>query len=106
VRSYRTAPAWHLWNRRQRRVVDGVSLRVQRGEVVGLVGANGAGKTTTFNMVVGLLAPHAGRVLLDGADVTALPMHLRARAGVGTCRRRRRSSASSPCATTSSRCWR
>ncbi len=83
VRSYRTAPAWHLWNRRQRRVVDGVSLRVQRGEVVGLLGPNGAGKTTTFNMVVGLLAPHAGRVLLDGADVTALPMHLRARAGVG-----------------------
>ncbi|MGC4121853.1 MAG: LPS export ABC transporter ATP-binding protein [Myxococcales bacterium] len=83
VCSYRTAPAWQVWNRHQRRVVDGVSLRVARGEVVGLLGPNGAGKTTTFNMVVGLLAPRAGCVRLDGQDVTRLPMHLRARAGVG-----------------------
>ncbi|HEY3447792.1 MAG TPA: LPS export ABC transporter ATP-binding protein [Myxococcales bacterium] len=83
VRRYRTAPTWHVWNRHQRTVVDGVSIKVQRGEVVGLLGPNGAGKTTTFNMVVGLLAPHAGRVRLDGKDVTRLPMHLRARAGVG-----------------------
>ncbi|MBI5545766.1 MAG: LPS export ABC transporter ATP-binding protein, partial [Deltaproteobacteria bacterium] len=82
MRSYRTAPAWHLWNRHARKVADGVSLEVQRGEVIGLLGPNGAGKTTTFNMVVGLLAPDAGRVLLDGADVTRLPMHLRARAGM------------------------
>ena len=83
VRSYRNAPGWHLWNRSVRRVVDGVNLKVERGEVVGLLGPNGAGKTTTFNMVVGLLSPHGGRVLLDGADVTRLPMHLRARAGIG-----------------------
>jgi len=82
-RSYRTAPTWHLWNRHRRKVVDGVSLRVERGEVVGLLGPNGAGKTTTFNMVVGLLRPHAGRVLLGGRDITGLPMHLRARAGLG-----------------------
>jgi lipopolysaccharide export system ATP-binding protein len=82
-KSYRTAPAWQLWSRTSRRVVDQVSLCVNRGEVVGLLGPNGAGKTTTFNMVVGRIRPDAGTVRLDGIDLTRLPMHLRARAGVG-----------------------
>src|SRR5919204_4018717 len=64
---------------RGRRVVKGVSLRVRQGEVVGLLGPNGAGKTTTFYMVVGLTPPEAGRVLLDGEDITTVPMYLRAR---------------------------
>src|SRR3954467_15957450 len=67
----------------RRRVVDGVSLHVEPGEVVGLLGANGAGKTTTFYMIVGLETPEAGRVLLSGDDVTKLPMYLRARLGLG-----------------------
>ena len=83
AKSYRTAPSWHLWNRSARKVVDDVSLQVRRGEVVGLLGPNGAGKTTCFNMVVGLLRPQSGRVLLDTRELTRLPMHLRARAGVG-----------------------
>jgi len=66
-----------------RRVVDGVTLEVGLGEVVGLLGPNGAGKTTTFYMIVGLERPAGGRILLDGMDVTALPMYRRARAGVG-----------------------
>jgi lipopolysaccharide export system ATP-binding protein len=64
---------------RGRRVVDAVSLYVNRGEVVGLLGPNGAGKTTTFYVVVGLTAPETGRVLADGEDITAVPMYLRAR---------------------------
>jgi lipopolysaccharide export system ATP-binding protein len=64
---------------RGRRVVNGVSLRVTQGEVVGLLGPNGAGKTTTFYMIVGLIPPDAGRVLIDGDDVTSTPMYLRAR---------------------------
>ncbi len=68
---------------RRRRVVDGVSLEVRRGEVVGLLGPNGAGKTTTFNMVVGLTRPDEGQVLLDGRELTSLPMHRRAREGLG-----------------------
>ena len=68
---------------RRRRVVDGVSFRVAPGEVVGLLGPNGAGKTTSFNMVVGLLVPDAGTVRLGGRDLTRLPMHGRARLGVG-----------------------
>jgi len=68
---------------RGRRVVDGVSLHVGPGEVVGLLGPNGAGKTTSFNMVVGLVAPEAGKVLLGETDLTRLPMHRRARLGVG-----------------------
>ncbi len=67
---------------RGRRVVDDVSLKVTRGEIVGLLGPNGAGKTTTFYMVVGLISPDSGRVLLDGKDVTAVPMFQRARMGV------------------------
>jgi lipopolysaccharide export system ATP-binding protein len=68
---------------RGRRVVDGVSFQVGPGEVVGLLGPNGAGKTTSFNMVVGLVVPEAGRVLLGDTDLTRLPMHRRARLGVG-----------------------
>lgn len=66
-----------------RRVVDGVSLSVERGEVVGLLGPNGAGKTTTFYMIVGLERAEAGRITLDGHDVTRLPMYKRARRGIG-----------------------
>ena len=68
---------------KRRRVVDGVSFHVRPGEVVGLLGPNGAGKTTSFNMVVGLVAPEHGRVVLGGEDLTALPMHKRARRGIG-----------------------
>jgi lipopolysaccharide export system ATP-binding protein len=68
---------------RGRRVVDDVSFHVAPGEVVGLLGPNGAGKTTSFNMVVGLVVPEKGRVLLGDLDLTPLPMHRRARLGVG-----------------------
>src|SRR3954452_19559933 len=64
---------------RGRRVVNGVSLHVNQGEVVGLLGPNGAGKTTTFYMIVGLIPPDSGRVLIDGDDLTSTPMYLRAR---------------------------
>jgi lipopolysaccharide export system ATP-binding protein len=67
----------------RRRVVDEVTLHVEPGEVVGLLGANGAGKTTTFYMIVGLETPEAGRVYLASQDVTRLPMYLRARLGLG-----------------------
>src|SRR3982750_942082 len=67
----------------RRRVVDGVSLHVEPGEVVGLLGANGAGKTTTFYMIIGLERANAGRTTLAGRDITRLPMYLRARLGVG-----------------------
>ena len=66
-----------------RTVVRGVSLDVASGEVVGLLGPNGAGKTTTFYLVIGLTAPDSGRVTLDGEDVTAVPMYIRARKGIG-----------------------
>ncbi len=68
---------------RGRRVVDGVSFQVSPGEVVGLLGPNGAGKTTSFNMVVGLVTPDRGRVTLGDVELTKLPMHRRARLGVG-----------------------
>jgi lipopolysaccharide export system ATP-binding protein len=64
-------------------VLRGVSLALQRGEIVGLLGPNGAGKTTCFYIITGLLAPDQGSVTLDGQDITALPMHHRARLGVG-----------------------
>src|SRR5687768_16790717 len=67
----------------RRRVVDGVSLHVEPGEVVGLLGANGAGKTTTFYMMIGLERAEAGRITLAGRDITKLQMYLRARLGVG-----------------------
>jgi len=64
---------------RGRRVVNGVSLRISQGEVVGLLGPNGAGKTTSFYMIVGLAPPDTGRVLLDDEDISDVPMYLRAR---------------------------
>jgi len=67
----------------RRRVVDDVSLTVEHGEVVGLLGANGAGKTTTFYMMVGLEVAENGNIFLNGQDVTTLPMYLRARLGMG-----------------------
>ena len=68
---------------RHRRVVDGVSICVAAGEIVGLLGPNGAGKTTTFNMVVGVVKPEAGQVRFQNAPITRLPMHKRARLGIG-----------------------
>jgi lipopolysaccharide export system ATP-binding protein len=65
-----------------RRVVDQVNLAVNGGEVVGLLGPNGAGKTTTFHMMVGLVHPDEGKVILNGNDLTALPIYQRARAGL------------------------
>jgi lipopolysaccharide export system ATP-binding protein len=62
-----------------RQVVKGVSLEIEQGEVVGLLGPNGAGKTTSFYMIVGLVRPDAGRILLDGVDITRTPMYQRAR---------------------------
>ncbi len=66
-----------------RRVVDGVSVRLEQGEIVGLLGPNGAGKTTTFYLITGLIRPDEGRVLLNGTDLTRAPMYRRARAGIG-----------------------
>ncbi len=66
-----------------RRVVDGVSVNVKAGEIVGLLGPNGAGKTTTFNMVVGVVKPDAGVVKFQARNITRLPMHKRARLGIG-----------------------
>jgi lipopolysaccharide export system ATP-binding protein len=68
---------------RKRRVVDGVSIHVNPGEIVGLLGPNGAGKTTTFNMVVGIVRPDQGSVKFLGQEVNGLPMHKRARLGIG-----------------------
>ena len=68
---------------RHRRVVNGVSISVAAGEVVGLLGPNGAGKTTTFNMVVGVIKPDGGTVRFQEREVTHLPMHRRARLGIG-----------------------
>ncbi len=67
----------------RRRVVDNVTVSVHQGEVVGLLGANGAGKTTTFYMLVGLEQTEKGNIILNGRDVTGLPMYLRARLGLG-----------------------
>ena len=68
---------------RRRNVVKDVALRLQQGEIVGLLGPNGAGKTTTFYMIVGLIEPNAGKILLDGEDITGMPMYKRARRGIG-----------------------
>src|SRR3954465_13695480 len=68
---------------RGRRVVNGVSLHIKQGEVVGLLGPNGAGKTTTFYMIVGLIPPDTGRAMMDAAEITDAPMSRRAR-GYGT----------------------
>ena len=66
-----------------RRVVDGVSFHLNRGEVVGLLGRNGAGKTTSFDMVLGLVKPEKGRITLGGKNITNLAIHLRSRMGIG-----------------------
>ncbi len=68
---------------RGRRVVNGVSITVEAGEIVGLLGPNGAGKTTTFNMVVGVVRPDEGKVLFQDQVITRRPMHRRARLGIG-----------------------
>ncbi len=68
---------------RNRRVVDGISLDVKQGEIVGLLGPNGAGKTTSFYMMVGLVKPNEGHVYLDNEDVTDQPMYRRAQMGIG-----------------------
>ena len=69
---------------KKRTVVNGVSLNVSKGEIVGLLGPNGAGKSTSFYMIVGLLKPENGKILLDGEDITHMPMHKRCRAGIGS----------------------
>lgn len=66
-----------------RTVVDGVSINIQRGEIVGLLGPNGAGKTTSFYMVVGVIKPDEGKIFFRGEDITSLPMYQRARLGIG-----------------------
>lgn len=67
----------------RRKVVNGISLHINSGEVCGLLGPNGAGKTTTFHMLVGFLEPDSGKVFLDGRDATKAPMYERARGGIG-----------------------
>lgn len=66
-----------------RRVVNGVNIDVKRGEIVGLLGPNGAGKTTTFYMVTGIIQPDEGRIIFDRKDITDMPLHMRARCGIG-----------------------
>lgn len=68
---------------KSRTVVNGVSIKVEQGEIVGLLGPNGAGKTTTFYMTVGLIRPNAGKIFLDGEDITKDPVYKRAQKGVG-----------------------
>ena len=68
---------------RKRKVVNGVSIEVKQGEIVGLLGPNGAGKTTTFYMIIGFIKPESGKILIDQEDITRLPMYERARRGIG-----------------------
>ena len=67
---------------RHRRVVDGISLTVEPGRVVGMLGPNGAGKTTSFYAIAGFIRPDEGKILLDGEDITAMPIHKRAQRGI------------------------
>jgi lipopolysaccharide export system ATP-binding protein len=66
----------------KRKVVNGVSLAVEQGKIIGLLGPNGAGKTTSFYMITGIIRPNAGQILLDGKEITRFPMYKRARAGI------------------------
>jgi lipopolysaccharide export system ATP-binding protein len=66
-----------------RRVVNSVDINVKRGEIVGLLGPNGAGKTTTFYMITGIIQPDEGRIIFDKQDITNMPLHMRARYGIG-----------------------
>ena len=66
----------------KKKVLDGISLCVSRGEIVGLLGPNGAGKTTTFSLILGLIPQDSGQILLDGEDITGFPMYVRARKGL------------------------
>lgn len=68
---------------KKRTVVNSVSLNISKGEIVGLLGPNGAGKSTSFYMIVGLLKPKKGSIILDGEDITKLPMYKRCKAGIG-----------------------
>ena len=68
---------------KERNAVNGVSIRVDQGQIVGLLGPNGAGKTTTFYMIVGIERPTAGKITIDGKDITRLPIHKRAAYGIG-----------------------
>jgi len=67
----------------QKKAVDGVSIKVKKGEIVGLLGPNGAGKTTTFSLILGLIPQDSGRVFLEDEEITHLPMYVRARKGLG-----------------------
>ena len=75
--------AEHLEKSYKRKVVDDVTIEVNSGEIVGLLGPNGAGKTTAFYMIVGLINSDQGKILFDQQDITQLPMHERARLGIG-----------------------
>ena len=80
-REIRTEGLIKIYNKR--RVVDGASIMVRQGEIVGLLGPNGAGKTTTFYMIVGLIRPNKGRIFLDSKNISRKPMYKRARMGIG-----------------------
>ena len=69
-------------NIKKTNIINGVSLEIKSGEVVGLLGPNGAGKTTTFYMICGLILPSSGEILLDGVNITANPLHKRAMQGI------------------------
>lgn len=81
VKTFRMENLVKIYNKRK--VVDGVSFYIQKGEIVGLLGPNGAGKTTSFYMSVGFVTPDEGHVFIDNEDMTKAPMHIRARMGVG-----------------------